>query len=145
MSFPKVDRVVYSTCSINNEENEVVIGKALSETNNSDDNADDGDEWVLVAPDCLEHWPRRGNGGGVGGLSESQAKCLIRCDGLGGDETNGFFVSYFERRKVRASSGGYKMDATTVADSVELPVYCGQFAIAEKEKKKVSPTQNLNR
>eukprot|EP00970_Alexandrium_tamarense_P006410 scaffold1099_cov194-Alexandrium_tamarense.AAC.6 len=141
MSFPKVDRVVYSTCSINNEENEVVVGKALSETNNSDDNADDGDEWVLVAPDCLEHWPRRGNGGGVGGLSESQAKCLIRCDGLGGDETNGFFVSYFERRKVRASSGGYKMDATTVADSVELPVYCGQFAIAEKEKKKVSPTQ----
>ena len=51
MSFPNVDRVVYSTCSVHDEENEAVVSKALSEV--STDDPYDG--WELFAPVCLEH------------------------------------------------------------------------------------------
>ncbi|KAL3779485.1 hypothetical protein HJC23_000044 [Cyclotella cryptica] len=128
MSFPSVDRIVYSTCSVNNEENELVVGKALSEVNKTI-NGSVGDEWILVAPACLDHWPRRGNPE-IGGLSKTQAQCLIRCDGLDGDETNGFFVSYFERKRVRSESEDAERTGTScsIVNDVKLPVYQGQFA-----------------
>ena len=125
MSFPNVDRIVYSTCSVHDEENEAVVSKALSEV--STDDPYDG--WELFAPVCLEHWPRRGREGGVGGLTKDQAECLIRCDGLDGDETNGFFVSFFVRKKLvcDASRGTRRM----IDDSL-IPIYAGQFAYACK-------------
>lgn len=125
MSFPNVDRVVYSTCSVHDEENEAVVSKALSEVSTDDPN----DGWELFAPVCLEHWPRRGREGGVGGLTNDQAQCLIRCDGQDGDETNGFFVSFFVRKKLvcDASSGTRRM----INDSL-IPIYAGQFADACK-------------
>lgn len=141
MSFPSVDRIVYSTCSVNNEENESVVGKALSEMNKKMNGSVD-DEWILVAPACLHHWPRRGNTE-IGGLSKSQAQCLIRCDGLDGDETNGFFVSYFERKRIRSQSDDRqvtRISHTTVND-FKLPVYQGQFvSIQEKIIKDKTPS-----
>lgn len=134
MSFPNVDRIVYSTCSVHDEENEAVVSKALSEAGKSDDNEeDDENEWVLAAPVCLEHWPRRGKEGGIGGLTKSQADCLVRCDGLDGDETNGFFVSFFVRKRVLARGGTEKtsLGSSMLAESHEdIPVYNGEFADA---------------
>ena len=121
MSFPNVDKIVYSTCSVYEEENEAVVSKVLSEMEKSED---DGDQWELIAPVCLEHWPRKGKQGGIGGLTRSQADCLIRCDGLDGDETNGFFVACFVRNRLISSMKPRKK--IVVADST--PIYNGEFA-----------------
>ena len=96
MSFPQVNYVAYSTCSVNNEENEAVVSKALQEANA---NLKGGEVWELRRPLSLEKWSRRGEA--VEGLTEEQANCLCRCDPFDGDETNGFFVSYFARVKAK--------------------------------------------
>jgi len=143
MSFKNVDRIVYSTCSVHDEENEVVVRKALAEANNNSETsgvAQEGNEWELVAPACLKHWPRRGNEGGIGGLTSSQASCLIRCDGLDGDETNGFFVSYFERKKMSVTREPPSSDlgVLTVNQSVDIPVYNGEFLTQSKSEVDIS-------
>ncbi|KAL7473945.1 hypothetical protein ACHAXS_014312 [Conticribra weissflogii] len=140
MSFPNVDRIVYSTCSVHDEENEVVVGKALAEANSNsstDTVEEEGKEWELVSPACLQHWPRRGNEGGLGGLTSNQASCLIRCDGLDGDETNGFFVSYFERKRMSATREPPSNDLGGVRANqrVDIPVYNGEFLITRSKSK----------
>jgi putative methyltransferase len=125
MSFPQVERIVYSTCSVHDEENEMVVSKALAEMNSSA-KKEDGNEWMLVAPQCLTQWPRRGKES-VGGLSKAQADCLIRCDGLDGDETNGFFVSYFERARVSAGSKATQNTEVTCNAATGIPLYSGQY------------------
>lgn len=139
MSFPNVDRIVYSTCSVHDEENEVVVRKALAETNNDSETsgvAQEGNQWELVAPACLNHWNRRGHEGGIGGLTSSQARCLIRCDGLDGDETNGFFVSYFERKRMSVTREPPSSDpgVVRVNKSVDIPVYNGEFLTQSKSE-----------
>ena len=131
MSFPNVDRIVYSTCSVYDEENESVVSKALSEvveTSQNDVN-DDGSSWHLMAPKCLEDWKRRGKVGGIGGLSKDQADCLVRCDGMDGDETNGFFVAFFVRKKLLLSSS--ENERTKIND-VGVSIYNGQFVDMRK-------------
>lgn len=98
MSFPQCLRIVYSTCSINQRENEDVVAAALDETNEKI--GDENMKWELVSPMALKHWKRRGLK--VDGLTKEQSECLIRVDGMDGDNTNGFFVSYFERKKARS-------------------------------------------
>jgi putative methyltransferase len=120
MSFPQVDRIVYSTCSVHDEENEAVVSKALSEFEKSED----GNDWQLMSPVCLKQWPRRGRVGGIGGLTKSQADCLIRCDGLDGDETNGFFVSFLVRTKVATEC----TNSRKPIDSAGIPIYNGQYS-----------------
>jgi len=137
MSFPQVERIVYSTCSVHDEENEMVVSNAIAAINN--DGKEDGSEWKLVAPSCLQHWPRRGKEG-VGGLSKSQADCLIRCDGLDGDETNGFFVSYFERTRLSKDTSSSKGLDVTCNASIGMPLYAGQYKSVESE----APTKNEN-
>lgn len=85
MSFPKVERLVYSTCSVHEQENEQVVRQGLEAFH---------DQWEVVAPACLRHWERRGRT--IEGLTSEQSKCLIRADR--DDATNGFFVAYFERK-----------------------------------------------
>ncbi|GLD96061.1 hypothetical protein PINS_up004739 [Pythium insidiosum] len=89
-SFPQVERVVYSTCSIFSKENEEVVAAALSSAQNQ------AAERPFALRPCLETWPRRGLE--VAGLSAEQAKALVRADGHE-DATNGFFVAYFERQQ----------------------------------------------
>lgn len=77
--FPKVQRVVYSTCSIHQEENENVVQKVLEVANGAF-------ELVHILPD----WPRRGN---KSDFPEAE-KCVRTTDE---DRTIGFFVACFQR------------------------------------------------
>lgn len=87
MSFPQVSRIVYSTCSVHEQENEGVVAAALAQQV--------AGENPFVLKRCLRKWGRRGRP--VAGLSESQADCLVRVS-PDADSTNGFFVALFERR-----------------------------------------------
>ncbi|OQS00613.1 hypothetical protein ACHHYP_03255 [Achlya hypogyna] len=85
-SFPHVQRVAYSTCSIFEKENEEVVVAALR--------ASEAAQTPFHLVKALPTWPRRGVV--IPGLSHDQADCLVRANGLE-DGTNGFFVAYFER------------------------------------------------
>lgn len=80
LAFPNVKRVVYSTCSIHERENEQVVMNILPLANERG--------FSLVDP--FPSWKRRGHG------LFDQAHKLIRTDALE-DETDGFFVAVFER------------------------------------------------
>ena len=116
MSFPKVTRIVYSTCSLLDIENEHVVGQALQAN----------PDWQLVAPACLQGWKRRGHV--VGGLSSSQASCLIRADR--GDDTNGFFVAYLERKGGATSDTVLRRTRKNVVPK-GISVYNGEFSVTE--------------
>jgi putative methyltransferase len=88
LSFPAVTLVLYSTCSIHDEENESVVAEVLQQE------AVQSAGWDVHAPARLQGWPRRGHA--FPGLSEAQAAALVRChpqDGL-----NGFFVAELHKR-----------------------------------------------
>jgi len=145
MSFPSVDRIVYSTCSIHEEENEQVVAHVLHETPGG------RDQWQVVAPKCLSDWKRRGlpilntstsvsedNGDGNKiYLTVKEASCLIRADR--DDETNGFFVCCLQRKKLsttKSKSKSRKKGKRPNEDSsgekgMEIPVYDGQFRSRE--------------
>jgi putative methyltransferase len=123
MSFSQVERIVYSTCSLHEEENELVVSQALSSSCNQEANGDS--IWKLVAPSCLQHWKRRGHV--VDALTREQASCLVRSNQ--NDETNGFFVAYFERIKKRdAGVNATYQKKTRINESIKgLTLYNGEF------------------
>lgn len=135
-NFPKVNRVVYSTCSVYAQENEGVVQRLLESCN---------DEWELIAPKCLDHWKRRGLDHGGGFLSEEQLKCLIRVDPEQ-DGTNGFFVACFRRKaKSKGAKNDYKKPSATMGMELYANQFDGtsQFEIASKEEEKeVKPKQS---
>jgi putative methyltransferase len=76
--FPSCEYVVYSTCSVYEEENESVVGEILGKQHHQK-------EWDIVK--VLDGWNRRGIG------MEECVRCLPEEDG-----THGFFVCMFRRK-----------------------------------------------
>ncbi|KAG1747086.1 S-adenosyl-L-methionine-dependent methyltransferase [Suillus paluster] len=89
MKFPRVQRIVYSTCSIHASENEHVVSRALQS-----DEAKSGSFKLAPRNDVLPKWNRRGQAEGMIGTGDADS--LVRCS-PGEDGTNGFFVSCFVR------------------------------------------------
>ena len=89
MKFPMVKRIVYSTCSLHEEENEQVVIRALRHAAGA---------YKVVK--CLDFWKHRGkNVSVVDEITsedyENMAECVVRCSPQ--DNTNGFFVACFEK------------------------------------------------
>lgn len=106
MSFPAVLRVSYSTCSINQEENEDVVRQVLEAR----------PDFELIR--ALPAWHRRGVD-----VFPAADFCL-RCT-PGVDQTHGFFVAVFQRRDFAASTSAASADGTSSAfdaQSAPLPV-----------------------
>ncbi len=137
MSFPQCTRIVYSTCSVHQRENEDVVEAAMNETNEGID--DEDLKWELVPPMALHHWHRRG--WDTDRLSKAQSGCLIRVNGMDGDETNGFFVSYFERRKISKQTSQSKPFSLVNLHSDGIKgIYNGEF----RSKKSVEESNLTN-
>ncbi len=79
--LPSLQRLVYSTCSVHERENEAVVAAVLPEAQRLG--------FHLVNP--FPQWHRRGIAGSVEG-----AEKLVRVDPYE-DETDGFFIAVFER------------------------------------------------
>jgi putative methyltransferase len=145
-SFPSVERIVYSTCSVRVEENERAVARLLK---------DKREEWQVVAPTCLAHWTRRGvdctedkNDDDEENFvwSKEEAACMIRAHYE--DETNGFFVCCLERRNVKKSKKKSKPadgELHKLAEKLELEVYNGQFASSQSDDKKREKKRKIPR
>ncbi|KAK7790244.1 hypothetical protein R5R35_001046 [Gryllus longicercus] len=79
-AFPDVERIVYSTCSLFEEENEQVVAKALSRVQS----------FQVVPPQLKKPWDRRGSPEYPFG-----SNCLVADQDK--DNTDGFFVAVLER------------------------------------------------
>mmetsp|Transcript_1027 Transcript_1027/g.3504 ORF Transcript_1027/g.3504 Transcript_1027/m.3504 type:complete len:490 (-) Transcript_1027:1061-2530(-) len=82
-AFPNVDRVVYSTCSVHDVENEDVVAGALAAA-----------KGAFALAKCLPRWHRRGREHPA--LSAAQSDALLRAD-PNLDDIHGFFVALFVR------------------------------------------------
>ncbi|KAG1683057.1 putative 28S rRNA (cytosine-C(5))-methyltransferase [Nymphon striatum] len=105
LSFPSVKKVIYSTCSIEEQENEEVVTEVLSEWKK---------EFKVVK--IFKDWPTRGS---------SDFKIGHKCIRANSDSdlTNGFFVAMFKRRKknveVESSQVVNDNDGTENVDEME--------------------------
>ena len=90
LSFPRVKKVVYSTCSTSTEENEEVIGAVLGEK----------DAAFEAQSGCLPSWPRRG----LDLETTANGDCFLRADPEL-DLCNGFFVAVLKRKRCGQKKG----------------------------------------
>ena len=84
LNFPRVERIVYSTCSINVRENETVVASVLAEA----------ERLGFGLEKALPQWPRRGFP-----LFEGCEK-LVRVN-PNRDNTEGFFLALFTRQETK--------------------------------------------
>jgi 25S rRNA (cytosine2278-C5)-methyltransferase len=137
--FDKVTKIVYSTCSLYQQENELVVLHALREAHEELQEKGTDTTWELVAPRCLKHWHRRGVTV-EGQVTAQEAETMIRVDPSAGDETNGFFVACLQRRRpppsTKLPSTGTQTNvdeaetdshSDNLGEGVNLKVYNGEF------------------
>ncbi|XP_078082143.1 28S rRNA (cytosine-C(5))-methyltransferase [Mustelus asterias] len=124
LSFPSVERVIYSTCSIHREENEDVVEEILQQH---------GNRVRLV--NLMPSWPYRGL------ATFLEGPWCIRAapkDTL----TNGFFVAMFEKRcgeeteQIQESSADEVTGLNPVSISEKQPVASSESARSRKMKLK---------
>ncbi|KAI0671520.1 S-adenosyl-L-methionine-dependent methyltransferase [Trametes maxima] len=130
MTFPSVQRIVYSTCSVHAIENEHVVRQAIKT-----EEATSGRFRLGRRSDVLPTWHRRGIPEEMDNPEDAQS--VIRCS-PGEDATNGFFVSLFVR------TGTYDVDMDHSIESGKRKAEDdgggeGQHAARRKRKKKKTP------
>ncbi|KAJ6631011.1 S-adenosyl-L-methionine-dependent methyltransferase [Mycena sp. CBHHK59/15] len=140
MKFPKVSRIVYSTCSVHATENERVVRATLLS-----EEALAGPFNLAPREEVLPTWHRRG-------LTEEmsvpeEAASLIRCS-PGEDATNGFFVSCFIRGPPQHSANAAKKRKADEEEEEDGGVKVGTAVDAEvaehrKRKKKKKKIKQL--
>ncbi|CAI5735126.1 unnamed protein product [Peronospora destructor] len=130
-SFPQVERVVYSTCSIFQQEDEEVVAAALQ----SEENIHAARPFVLQP--ALKSWPRRGLE--VAGLSAEQAMALVRANGLE-DSTNGFLWHQSEKTTKKPAAASVQGTATSPTSSAKA-----EILHTGKKRKVLSTTQKEKR
>lgn len=137
-SFPTVQRVVYSTCSLHELENEVVVAQALQGCSD--------DSWHILAPRyCLPTWTRRGMGTA---LSQSQLQSVLRVEA--DDCSNGFFVCCLQRQTPNETHNIQNPPFHNPNLDLDIPVYQNEFAndddgaasLKQKQPSKPSPQPN---
>eukprot|EP00897_Mesotaenium_endlicherianum_P009684 jgi/Mesen1/8744/ME000052S08166 len=135
LSFPAAERVVYSTCSVHQRENEDVVAAVLPHARA---------QGFQLAP-AFPAWPHRGL------PLFPDAHCLVRMEAAR-DKTDGFFVAMFSRRQRMGLEEGATPgvlgrnelkrkaeDATAEEDPHHLAV---QTQKAKKTKKKKNKKKN---
>ncbi|KAI0787816.1 S-adenosyl-L-methionine-dependent methyltransferase [Fomes fomentarius] len=134
MTFPSVQRIVYSTCSVHAIENEHVVRQALKT-----EEATSGGFKLAHRKEVLPKWHRRGIPNEMDGLGEAEA--LVRCS-PGEDATNGFFVSLIVRK--RDQIGVTAEIDTKKRKTPEDGGEASEQAIKRKRKKKKSVRMERN-
>lgn len=102
-SYPDLERLVYSTCSANVEENEAVVDEALSVNGNFK---------LLDVSKLVKGWTNKG----VPGYDCSE-NCLNAVPNF--DCTNGFFIAVFVRRDFEDKDIDFKEDLNTNESNIE--------------------------
>lgn len=133
--FPTVSRAVYSTCSIDERENEAIVAAALARSGGT----------FHLSP-CIPSWPRRGRS--YPGLSDSDSRSLLRVDPHH-DCITGFFVALFVRsphigRAVNTTKRRRaKIDDDDPVEDTVQSTLCAAGKAAKTAAE--SPAQNLKR
>jgi putative methyltransferase len=125
MSFPSVHRVVYSTCSVHDQENECVVNDVLLRT---------GGAFCLVSAAPL--LPCRGNQSVF-----PAAECCVRMTPES-SLTNGFFVSCFERVKSDLKCADFTVSTSLKRASNGTSSYVGSVK-SDNNKKHSAPSEPL--
>ncbi|RPD61175.1 S-adenosyl-L-methionine-dependent methyltransferase [Lentinus tigrinus ALCF2SS1-7] len=125
MTFPSVQRIVYSTCSVHAIENEHVVRQALKT-----EEATTGGFRLARRNQVLPNWHRRGFPEKLD--DPVNADALVRCS-PGEDATNGFFVSLFVRGDEDDASERAMKKRKEPAEAHDSPE---QPATKRKKKKK---------
>ncbi|XP_053313205.1 28S rRNA (cytosine-C(5))-methyltransferase [Spea bombifrons] len=129
LRFPSVQRVVYSTCSVHQQENEDVVWSTLEQN----------PDFRLV--NALPLWPLRGLD------TFPDSRCCLRAS-MSDTLTNGFFVAVFERKPQQNESpilmtreSCPKEEKNEEEENTECGLVNNPSIPRQKEKKKVQTTQ----